>query len=196
MIAAILGTGCNTEQSVPELYVDDNIRETPVTAFTENIEVSKAIEERCKAVLNQDGNTNIAVYSDSADYYAAEGLSYRELLLKRLASGNADDLYTIHAEDVLEFDEKGYIYDMSSLEFTGNLSHDALSQSTYNGKVFRFHYLILFGFIWNVDMLKQYGLKLPENLDEFMKVCDYFKQKGINANHCKQRYFPENRRAG
>ena len=86
MIAAILGTGCNTEQSVPELYVDDNIRETPVTAFTENIEVSKAIEERCKAVLNQDGNTNIAVYSDSADYYAAEGLSYRELLLKRLAS--------------------------------------------------------------------------------------------------------------
>ena len=71
MIAAILGTGCNTEQSVPELYVDDNIRETPVTAFTENIEVSKAIEERCKAVLNQDGNTNIAVYSDSADYYAA-----------------------------------------------------------------------------------------------------------------------------
>ena len=62
MIAAILGTGCNTEQSVPELYVDDNIRETPVTAFTENIEVSKAIEERCKAVLNQDGNTNIAVY--------------------------------------------------------------------------------------------------------------------------------------
>ena len=24
MIAAILGTGCNTEQSVPEMYVDDN----------------------------------------------------------------------------------------------------------------------------------------------------------------------------
>ena len=37
----------------------------------------------------------------------------------------------IHAEDVLEFDEKGYIYDMSALEFTGNLSHDALTQSTY-----------------------------------------------------------------
>ena len=180
MIAAILGTGCNTEQSVPELYVDDNIRETPVTAFTENIEVSKAIEERCKAVLNQDGNTNIAVYSDSADYYAAEGLSYRELLLKRLASGNADDLYTIHAEDVLEFDEKGYIYDMSSLEFTGNLSHDALSQSTYNGKVFSIPLSYTgFGFIWNVDMLKQYGLKLPENLDEFLDVCETLKENGI-----------------
>ena len=61
MIAAILGTGCNTEQSVPELYVDDNIRETPVTVFTENAEVSAAIEERCKAVLNQDESTNITV---------------------------------------------------------------------------------------------------------------------------------------
>ena len=131
-------------------------------------------------MLNQDGNTNIAVYSDSADYYAAEGLSYRELLLKRLASGNADDLYTIHAEDVLEFDEKGYIYDMSSLEFTGNLSHDALSQSTYNGKVFSIPLSYTgFGFIWNVDMLKQYGLKLPENLDEFLDVCETLKENGI-----------------
>ena len=133
MIAALLGTGCNREQANPQLYVDHGIRETPVTVFTENAEVSAAIEERCKAVLNQDESTNITVYSDSANYYAEDGLSYRELLLKRLASGNADDLYMIHAEDVLEFDEKGYIYDMSALEFTGNLSHDALTQSTYNG---------------------------------------------------------------
>ena len=54
MIAALLGTGCNREQANPQLYVDHGIRETPVTVFTENAEVSAAIEERCKAVLNQD----------------------------------------------------------------------------------------------------------------------------------------------
>ncbi|MBT9827732.1 extracellular solute-binding protein [Enterocloster bolteae] len=180
MIAALLGTGCNREQANPQLYVDHGIRETPVTVFTENAEVSAAIEERCKAVLNQDESTNITVYSDSANYYAEDGLSYRELLLKRLASGNADDLYMIHAEDVLEFDEKGYIYDMSALEFTGNLSHDALTQSTYNGKVFSIPLSYTgFGFIWNVDMLKQYGLKLPENLEEFLNVCETLKENGI-----------------
>lgn len=180
MIFGLLGAGCNTEQAVPELFVDKNIRETPVTVFTENSEVAGAIEERCKAVLNQDGSTNITVYSDSANYYAEEGLSYRELLLKRLASGNADDLYMIHAEDVLEFDEKGYIYDMSTLGFTGNLSHDALIQSTYNGKVFSIPLSYTgFGFIWNVDMLKRYGLELPENLEEFLNVCDTLKENGI-----------------
>ena len=61
---------------------------------------------------------------------------------------------------------------MSALEFTGNLSHDALTQSTYNGKLFSIPLSYTgFGFIWNVDMLKQYGLKLPENLEEFLNVC-------------------------
>lgn len=180
MTVGLVMTGCNTEQAVPEVYVDDSIPETPITVFAENNEVSEAIEERCKAVLNQDGSTNITVYSDSAAYYAEEGLSYRELLLKRLASGKADDLYLIHAEDVLEFDEKGYIYDMSALGFTGNLSQDALIQSTYNGKVFSMPLSYTgFGFIWNADMLKQYGLELPENLGEFLNVCDTLKANGI-----------------
>ena len=90
MMAALLGTGCNQGRQIRSC-MDRSIRETPVTVFTEN-EVSAAIEERCKAVLNQDESTNITVYSDSANYYAEDGLSYRELLLKRLASGNADDL--------------------------------------------------------------------------------------------------------
>ena len=71
--------------------------------FTQNDSVSQVVKECCEKVLNKDGTTNIVVYSDSAGYYADEGLSYRELLLKRLSSGTADDLYLIHAEDVLEF---------------------------------------------------------------------------------------------
>lgn len=176
----IMGTGCGMGQAVPELYVDDSIPEMPITVFTQNVEVSEAIEERCKAVLNQDGSTNITVYSDSASYYADEGLSYRELLLKRLSSGTADDLYLIPAEDVLEFDEKGYIYDMTNLSFTENLSQDALIQSTYDGKVFSLPLsYTCFGFIWNVDMLKKYDLELPENLDEFLNVCETLKENGI-----------------
>lgn len=180
MALMILGTGCGKGQNTVELYLDDSIPATPVTIFTQNQKVSTAIEECCNNVLNQDNNTNIVVYSDSASYYANEGLSYRELLLKRLSSGNADDLYLIPAEDVLEFDEKGYLYDMSELACVKNLSKDALIQSTYNGKVFSIPLsYTCFGFIWNVDMLKEYELEVPGNLSEFLNVCETLKEHGI-----------------
>ena len=180
MVMLLLAAGCEKWQAAPELYLDERVQETPVTIFTQNETVSILIEECSQKALNQDGSTNIAVYSDSAGYYAEEGLSYRELLLKRLSSGNADDLYLIPAEDVLEFDEKGYLYDMSELSCIGNLSQDALIQSTYDGKVFSIPLsYTCFGFVWNVDMLDKYGLKVPEKLDEFLAVCETLKENGI-----------------
>ncbi len=177
-VAALLMSGCGDAAS--ELYLDESIPETPVTIFTQNETVSDAIDEYCKKVLNQDENTNIALYSDSASFYADEGLSYRELLLKRLSSGTADDLYLIPAEDVLEFDERGYIYDMSDLKCVENLSQDALIQSTYNGKVFSLPLsYTCFGFVWNVDMLKTYNLEVPKNLKEFLNVCETLKNNGV-----------------
>ena len=176
----LLGAGCKNGQAAPELYLDKGIPETPVAIFTQNDSVSQVVKECCEKVLNKDGTTNIVVYSDSAGYYADEGLSYRELLLKRLSSGTADDLYLIPAEDVLEFDEKGYIYDLSDLKCIRNLSKDALIQSTYDGKVFSLPLsYTCFGFVWNVDMLKQYDLAVPENREEFLNVCETLKENGI-----------------
>ena len=164
----LLGAGCKNGQAAPELYLDKGIPETPVAIFTQNDSVSQVVKECCEKVLNKDGTTNIVVYSDSAGYYADEGLSYRELLLKRLSSGTADDLYLIPAEDVLEFDQKGFIYDLSGLDCISSLSEDALRQSTYKGKVFSVPLSYTgFGLIWNVDMLHQYQLEIPETLDEF-----------------------------
>lgn len=180
MTLILLGTGCQKAQNVPELYLEEGIPETPVAIFTQSDTVAEMVNECCKRVLNQDESTNIVVYSDSAGFYADQGLSYRELLLKRLSSGTADDLYLIPAEDVLEFDEKGYIYDLSGLQCVKNLSGDALIQSTYEGKVFSLPLsYTCFGFVWNVDMLKEYGLKVPENLEEFLNVCEKLKENGI-----------------
>lgn len=81
---------------------------------------------------------------------------------------------------MLEFDDKGYIYDMSDLKCVSNLSDDALIQSTYDGKVFSIPLTYTcFGFVWNVDMLKEYGLEVPENLEEFLNVCETLKENGI-----------------
>lgn len=180
MTLILVGTGCTKGDTSPELYVEDTIPETPVALFTQNDAVSDMVKECCRKVLNQDGATNIVIYSDSASYYADEGLSYRELLLKRLSSGTADDIYLIPAEDVLEFDEKGFIYDLSGLDCIGNLSKDALVQSTYEEKVFSIPLsYTCFGFVWNVDMLEKYDLKVPGNLEEFLNVCKVLKENGI-----------------
>lgn len=176
----LIAAGCGKKEHDPELYLDESIPETPITIFTQKEVVSNAIEECCKDVLNQDERTNIVVYSDSANFYEEEGLSYRELLLKRLSSGTADDLYLIPAEDVLEFDKEGYVYDMSDLKCVENLSQDALIQSTYDGKVFSIPLsYTCFGFVWNVDMLKKYDLEIPENIEEFLSVCETLKNNGV-----------------
>lgn len=178
--AVFLLTGCGKEKADTEVYIDESKEETPITLFTQNESVSDAIEVCCKNLLKDKTNLNLTLYADSASFYAEEGLSYRELLLKRLASGSADDLYLIPAEDVMEFKKKGYIYDLSGLNCVDNLSDDALVQSTFDGAVFSIPLsYTCFGFVWNVDMLHEYGLEVPENASQFWNVCETLKQNGI-----------------
>lgn len=122
----------------------------------------------------------VYVNYDGANYYAEEGLSYRELLEKRLGSTSPDDLYVINAEDVLVFGKKGYWMDLSDMDFVDNLSDAALYQSTYDGKVYSLPLAFTgFGFCWNATMLEEHGLSVPANLEEFMDVCEKLKSEGI-----------------
>ncbi|MCA5964717.1 extracellular solute-binding protein [Blautia sp. RD014234] len=176
----LLCSGCSGEKEEPEVYIDKNEPDVAITLFTQGENISEIINKCCSDAINPKTKGNIILYSDFADFYAEEGLSYRELLLKRMESGQADDLYIIPAEDVLEFDQKGFIYDLSGLDCISSLSEDALRQSTYKGKVFSVPLSYTgFGLIWNVDMLHQYQLEIPETLDEFWNVCDVLKQNGI-----------------
>ena len=60
----LLQSGCGNKKNAPELYLDESIPETPITIFTQNEDVSNAIEDSCRQILNQDKNTNIVVYSE------------------------------------------------------------------------------------------------------------------------------------
>lgn len=172
--------GCAGKTDDVEVYIDDNEPDVVISLFAQGDNIAEVIDDCCANVINPYTNGNIILYSDFGTYYAEEGLSYRELLLKRMESGQSDDLYIIPAEDVLEFDQKGYIYDLSDLKCIGNLSKDALWQSTYNGKIFSVPLSYTgFGLIWNLDMLREYDLEVPKKLDEFWDVCETLKQNGI-----------------
>lgn len=125
-------------------------------------------------------NKRVYINYESADYYSGSEQTYRELLVRRLESSSPDDLYIINAEDVLEFEKKGYWLDLSDMDFVDNLSDAALYQSTHNGKVFSLPLSYTgFGFVWNIDMLSRLNLTIPQNLDEFKAVCAVLKANGI-----------------
>lgn len=180
LTALCLISSCSTKPNGPEVYLDDKNEEIVITLFAQGETISSLIQQCFNEIINTEQTKTFILYSDSANFYADEGLSYRELLLKRMESGEADDLYIIPAEDVLEFDRKGYIYDLAHMDFVHNLSEAALNQSTYDGKVFSLPLTYTaFGFLWNVDLLHQFGLEVPENLSEFLTVCETLKQNGI-----------------
>lgn len=180
LMLSLLCSGCAGNEKKPKVYLDGNEPEVAISLFAQGTEISDAINDCCANAVNPKYNSNLIIYSDYANFYADKGYSYRELLLKRLESGMPDDLYVITAEDVLEIDRRGYIYDLSDLPCINNLSEDALKQSTCNGKVFSVPLSYTsFGLIWNVDMLRRYGLEVPENSEEFWNVCETLKQNGI-----------------
>lgn len=130
--------------------------------------------------FTEEYSKNVYINFDGATYYAEEGLSYRELLEKRLESSAPDDMYIINAEDVLEFEKKGFWLDLSKMDFVANLSEAALYQSSYNGKVFSLPLSFTgFGFVWNLDMLAEHGLTLPQNQAEFWTVCAQLKEADV-----------------
>lgn len=180
LLFGLLCGGCAGKDEEVNVYLDENKPEVVLSLFAQGSDISDLINDCCKKSINPKNDSNLIVYSDFADFYADEGYSYRELLLKRLESGMPDDLYIITAEDVLEIDRKGYIYDLSGLSCIENLSKDALQQSTCNGKVFSIPLSYTsFGLIWNIDMLHKYELEVPENLEEFWNVCETLSQNGV-----------------
>lgn len=172
-------TACGRQENI-QLVENPNTQPEYLSFFSAkkmyNSDVSKYWIDR----FTEKYNKQVYINFESAAYYADKGESYRELLEKRLESSAPDDLYIISAEDVLDFEKKGYWLDLSGMDFVDNLSEAALYQSTYNGKIFSIPLSFIgFGFAWNLDLLKERGLSVPQNLEEFLYTCEKLKGEGV-----------------
>lgn len=183
MLTAVLVctlVSCNKKDETVKVLDETDGKSEYLSFFSSNSFSESDIGKYWSERFSENYNKKIYINYDGASYYADKGLSYRELLEKRMNSSMPDDLYIINAEDVLEFEKKGYWKDLSGMDFVDNLTDAARYQSTYNGKVFSVPLTFTgFGFYWNADMLKKYGLSIPENEEEFMKVCEKLKKHGI-----------------
>lgn len=173
-------SACQREEPVVQVLDDLTLQPKYLSFFSSQNMLGSDVSKYWIDQFTQKYDKQVYINFDSATYYASEGLSYRELLEKRLSSSAPDDLYIINAEDVLAFEEQGYWLDLSGMDFVGNLSEAALYQSIHNGKVFSVPLSFTgFGLAWNVDLLAEQGLSLPQNQQEFWDVCEALKNAGI-----------------
>lgn len=173
-------TACGGGQSGVQELDDLNDQPEYLSFFSSTSLLGSDVAKYWVDRFTETYNKQVYIDFDGAAYYEDEGLSYRELLEKRLESSAPDDLYIINAEDVLAFEQKGYWMDLSGMDFVDDLSQAALYQSTYNGKVFSLPLSFTgFGFAWNVDLLAQHGLTVSQDLTQFWAVCETLKEGGV-----------------
>lgn len=172
--------GCDGNETGVQVQEDPNTQPEYISFFSSQNFSNSSVAKYWSDQFMKQYNRQVYVDFDSALYYDEEGLSYRELLEKRLDSSSPDDMYIIKAEDVLAFGKKGYWMDLSSMNFVDNLSEAARYQSTYDGQVFSVPLSFTgFGLLWNVDLLQENGLSIPTNLEEFLHVCETLKHAGV-----------------
>lgn len=178
VLAAGILAGCSQIQEQNIVYNYTQKEEQPQTNLTffgykyEALNVM-AIEDALHGFMDE--------YPDiSITYDGIKGSDYYEVLNKRIATGNGDDIIMVDHERVLELGEQGKLADLSGISTLDNFSDLALSQIDAGGEVYYLPTSIsAFGLYCNLDLLKEHNREIPGNIAEFEAVCDYFVSQGI-----------------
>lgn len=169
-------SGCSTNQNM--IIENDPREEQPETKLSflgfkyEALNVM-AIEEALHSYMDEYPEISIA-------YDGIKSPRYFDVLNKRLATGNGDDIFMVDHERVLELRAQGKLADLSDLSTLDDFSELVKSQMSVDSVIDYVPTSIsAFGLYCNLDILKSYGKEVPENLTEFEAVCDDFAAQGI-----------------
>lgn len=175
--ALLIVSGCSSPTS--SFYEPENTKdqttEKRLTFFGFKYEALnvQAIEKALHGYMDKHTDTNIM-------YEGIKGIDYYDILGKRITTGHTDDIFMVDQATVLKLEKYGKLADLSDLSTIDDFSDLVKSQMLVDGKVNYIPTTIsAFGLYCNEDLLKKYKQKIPENLEEFMQVCDFFVKKGI-----------------
>ncbi|WP_343250887.1 ABC transporter substrate-binding protein [Diplocloster hominis] len=171
-------TGCASGQNqniIFEFSQEDTESQVPLTFFGFKYEALNvmAIENSLHGFMDK--------YPDiSISYDGIKSPQYFDILEKRMATGNGDDVIMLDHARVLELSRQGKLTDLSGLSTLENFSELAKNQmSALDGIYYLPTSISAFGLYCNLDLLKEHGQAVPDNLAEFEKVCDYYAAEGI-----------------
>lgn len=112
-----------------------------------------------------------------------EGIStgdgYNTYLEQRLDAGEGDDVFIINADMVKPLYHKGYLYDMSGFAAFRQMNSSTKEQAMIEDMAYCLPVsMTAYCLFVNLDVLKQYDLQPPENLEDFRNCCRTIKTAG------------------
>lgn len=133
-----------------------------------------SIEKIMRGYMTEFPSVNIS-------YESVKGTEYFEVLNKRMATGNGDDIIVVDQASTLELGAAGKLADLSELDTLKNYSELALNQmhNEDSKTLYVPTSISAFGLYCNETLLKKHGQKIPTNLAEFEATADYFVSEGI-----------------
>ncbi|MBJ6359760.1 ABC transporter substrate-binding protein [Paenibacillus sp. GCM10012307] len=105
----------------------------------------------------------------------------KQILQTRLASGDAPDLFTLHAiADIPTYSKAGYLADLSEQPFVPKLYESVRKTVTYDGKIAALPLESLsWGYLYNKKIFNDLGLTPPQTLDEMNAVIEKLKSNKV-----------------
>lgn len=160
-----------TEEILEPSKVELNIMMS-ISRYTEQME-QYAEQFKAKMLAEENVDVTINLEMPSAD-------SYRQILQTRLSSGEAPDLFTLHAiQDIPTYDDGEYLMDLSNEAFVGTLYDDMKGTVTRDGKVLAVPMESLaWGYLYNKDIFEDAGVTPPNTIEEMKVVIEKLTAKG------------------
>ncbi len=175
-LAAILVlTGCGHKNPVVN-YPESNKNITSITFFGNKYEPENVavIEDIISDFMEENPDIRVS-------YESLKGTEYFEALDKRMAAGRGDDVFMVNHDITLKLMGEGMLADLSGMKTIPAYMDSILSQmEESDGSIYWVPTTVsVFGLYCNLDLLKEHGQEVPQNLDQWESVCGYFKGQGI-----------------
>lgn len=174
-IASALLSGCG-EKSQVVTYEDTDQEKTTITYFGNKYEPENVgvIEEIISGFMAENPGIHVS-------YESLKGNDYYDALRKRMASGKGDDVIMVNHDVLLELEPNHQVADLSGLDTISNYTDAMLGQMKQaDGAIYWVPTTVsVFGLYCNLDLLKEHGQPVPQNLAEWEQTCAYFVEQGI-----------------
>ncbi len=173
--------GCNGKNTVVN-YQEPSEKVTIITFFGNKYEPENVlvIENIISRFMKENPNIQVS-------YESLKGSKYYEALEKRMAADKGDDVFMVNHDILLNLEAKKQVLDLSELRTVPEYTDQMFRQMNEKGKIYWLPTTVsAFGLYCNLALLEEHKQKVPENLQEWKDVCNYFVEKGITpiiANH-------------
>lgn len=174
LACALLAGGCSRHNEVVN-YESKKEKATTITFFGNKYEPENVtvIEEIISSFMKENPDIRVS-------YESLKGTDYYDALAKRMASGKGDDVFMVNHDILLDLEAKGQVAELSGLDTIEEYTDQMLSQMRDDGGIYWVPTTVSgFGLYCNLDLLKEHGQDVPQNLGEWEETCEYFKSEGI-----------------